>query len=210
MMKPDGIILDIDGTLWNTTSVVADAWNTVLEDRPDVPANITAERLQQLFGKLLPEIADALFPQLEKDERYALIDQCCELEHQFLRREDPDKMLFPGVPDTIRELSRTCKVFIVSNCQSGYIELFLEKTGLGSCITDFECPGYTGLGKADNIRLIIERNHLLHPVYVGDTDGDHKATRQAGIPFCHASYGFGKTEHPDYVIYRFSDLLSIF
>lgn len=209
-MKPDGIILDIDGTLWNTTPVVARAWNNVLSKRPDVPADITAEKLQQLFGKLLSEIADALFPQLKKEDRYALIDQCCELEHQYLMETDPFKMLYPGVPDTIRELSNRCKIFIVSNCQSGYIELFLEKTGLGSCITDFECPGYTGLDKAGNIRLIVERNHLEHPVYVGDTDGDHKATRQAGIPFCYASYGFGQTEHPDYVIRQFSDLLSIF
>ena len=26
-MKPDSIILDIDGTLWNSTPIVADAWN---------------------------------------------------------------------------------------------------------------------------------------------------------------------------------------
>ena len=35
------------------------------------------------------------------------------------------------------------------------------------------------------------RNHLQHPVYVGDTMGDANAAREAGIPFIWASYGFG-------------------
>ena len=32
MIKTDGIILDIDGTLWNTTGVVAKAWNKAIAD----------------------------------------------------------------------------------------------------------------------------------------------------------------------------------
>ena len=28
-MKTDGIILDIDGTLWNSTPIVAEAWNEI-------------------------------------------------------------------------------------------------------------------------------------------------------------------------------------
>ena len=30
-MKFDGVILDIDGTIWNTTEIVADAWNKAIE-----------------------------------------------------------------------------------------------------------------------------------------------------------------------------------
>lgn len=207
-MKPDSLILDIDGTLWNSTPIVAMAWNEVLASRPDVPMTITAEQLSQLFGKTLDVIADLAFPFLEKEERYSLIDACCEREHEYLRASDQD-ILYPGVADTIRALSKKLRLFIVSNCQAGYIELFLEKTGLGPCITDFECPGYTGKGKGDNIRLVAERNHLERPLYVGDTEGDHEASAYAGVPFCHASYGFGKVERPDYVIQTFADLLSI-
>lgn len=208
-MKPDSIILDIDGTLWNTTAIVAEAWNEVLTSRPDVPADVTAERLQQLFGKPLTTIADILFPNLPKKERYDLIDQCCEREHEYLRATR-EHLLYPEVAETIRSLSGKYRMFIVSNCQSGYIELFMEKNGLTSCITDLECPGYTGLEKGDNIRLVIERNHLERPVYVGDTEGDQQASAAAGIPFCYAAYGFGKVKDPDYVIRKFSDLLTIF
>ena len=75
---------------------------------------------------------------------------------------------------------------------------------------DFECPGHTGLEKGPNIRLVADRNHLEHPVYVGDTSGDQQACAAAGVPFCYASYGFGQAEDPDYTIDRFSDLLTIF
>ena len=208
-MKPDGIILDIDGTLWNSTGIVADAWNDVVDPRPDVPVHFTPQQLQQLFGKTLPHIADLCFPFLEPEQRYPLIEACCEREHEFLR-ESRQNILYPGVAETIRSLSKTTSLFIVSNCQSGYIELFLEKTGLGPCIRDFECPGHTGLEKGPNIRLVADRNHLEHPVYAGDTSGDQQACAAAGVPFCYASYGFGQVEDPDYTIDRFSDLLTIF
>lgn len=207
-MKPDSIILDIDGTLWNSTPIVARAWNEVLSARPDVPVTVTPEQLTQLFGKTLDVIADLVFPFLEKEDRYQLIDLCCEREHEYLRASEQN-ILYPGVSDTIRALSQKIPLFIVSNCQAGYIELFLEKTGLESCITDFECPGYTGQGKDHNIRLVVERNHLAHPMYVGDTQGDQEASASAGVPFCHASYGFGKVDHPDMTIRTFSDLLTI-
>lgn len=208
-MKPDSLILDIDGTLWNSTPIVAEAWNEIVSERPDVPVTFTAEWLTQLFGKTLDTIADLVFPFLEAQERYSLIEACGKREHEFLRASN-QHILYPEVAETIRTLSEKYKLFIVSNCQSGYIELFLEKTGLASCITDFECPGYTGLGKGDNIKLVVERNHLEDPVYVGDTEGDHEASTFAGVPFCYASYGFGKVEKPDYTIQKFSDLLSIF
>ena len=102
------------------------------------------------------------------------------------------------------------KIPVLRQIVGGYIELFLKKTGLGSFITDFECAGNTGHPKGYNIRLVADRNHLEHPVYVGDIDGDRVASEEAGVPFCHASYGFGEVDHADYVIKNFSELKSIF
>ena len=100
-------------------------------------------------------------------------------------------------------------MFIVSNCQSGYIELFLKKTGLAPYVTDTECFGDTGMKKAENIRLVVARNGLQQPVYVGDTKGDEEAAHAAGVPFVHAAYGFGRAVQPEAVIGTFSDLLTL-
>ena len=208
-MKTDGIILDIDGTLWNSTPIVAEAWNEIIEKRDDIPFRFTAKQLTQLFGRPLPVIADMVFPFLEEKERYDLINECCECEHELLRASTQN-ILYPGVAETMKALCKKIPLFIVSNCQSGYIELFLEKTGLADCITDSECAGRTGLPKGPNIRLVADRNHLQNPVYVGDIDGDRQASEEAGVKFCHASYGFGEVERKDYVIKEFSDLMTLF
>ena len=52
------IILDVDGTLWDTTGVVAEAWMQAASELMiplDTP--ITADRLKQEFGKPMDEIA---------------------------------------------------------------------------------------------------------------------------------------------------------
>lgn len=208
-MKTDGIILDIDGTLWNSTPIVAEAWNEIIEKRDDIPFRFTAKQLTQLFGRPLPVIADMVFPFLEEKERYDLINECCEREHELLRASTQN-ILYPSVAETMKALCKKIPLFIVSNCQSGYIELFLEKTGLADCITDSECAGRTGLPKGPNIRLVADRNHLQNPVYVGDIDGDRQASEEAGVKFCHASYGFGEVEKKDYAIKEFSDLMTLF
>ena len=97
----------------------------------------------------------------------------------------------------------------MSNCQAGYIELFLKKTGLAPYIRDFECFGNTGMGKAKNIKLLLERNHFSSPVYAGDTQGDFEASRKAGVPFVFASYGFGDVKEADAVIGTFEELADI-
>ena len=196
-MKFDSIILDVDGTIWNTTGIVADAWNLAFDKFfPQVP-HVTADILKGQFGKPMDVIADNLFPMLSKDEKNLLMEKCCEMEQAALMENTKD-IAYDGVIETIKKLSRKIPVFIVSNCQSGYIEVVMEKNGIAEYIRDFECFGNTGLLKDQNIRLIIERNNLKAAAYVGDTQGDYEACKKAGVPFIWAAYGFGRPEDDAY------------
>ena len=112
--------------------------------------------------------------------------------------------------ETLQKLSARYPLFIISNCEDGYIQSFLEAHQFGTYFTDFECPGRTGLLKADNIRLMKERHHLTSPVYVGDTDGDRTAAEAAGVPFVFAAYGFGSAMRYDYKIDSFEQLTELF
>ena len=135
------MILDVDGTLWDTTGVVAEAWMQAASELmipPDTP--ITADRLKQEFGKPMDEIAANLFPTLSESQRALVMESCCEYEEFYLENAR-EPLLFDGVKETILTLSQNYAVCIVSNCQKGYIELFLKKTGLENAITDFECFG---------------------------------------------------------------------
>lgn len=206
--KIDSIIFDLDGTLWNSTPSVVIAWNSVLSQYPEITFRASEDNLKNLFGRTLPDIADMIMPQLEPEKRYQIIDDCCEEEHHVLRRAPGT--LYPELEQTLSKLSSRYPLFIVSNCEAGYIELFLEVTGLSKYFKDFECPGNTGLVKGPNNKLIMERNHLSSPVYVGDTQGDKDSAVYAGIPFCHAAYGFGAVDSCDYKIDTSSDLIKLF
>ena len=154
----DCIILDIDGTLWDTTPTVADAWNEALKGRTDVAWRATPDNLKKLFGKPMWAIAAEAFPELPQEEQMKLMDLCCENEEEVLKKRPGT--VFEGVVETIRELSKKYKVCIVSNCQAGYIEVFLSATGYSGYFKGHLCPGDTGRAKAENIMQICREYHL--------------------------------------------------
>jgi phosphoglycolate phosphatase len=202
------IIFDVDGTLWDTTEIVAKAWNRAISEVGGTGAIITPSVLKKEFGKTMDVIADDLFSDASEGKKKLILQRCCQYE-QVILKENTDNLLFPNAKETIEKLSEKCRLFIVSNCQSGYIELFMEKTGVEKHITDYECFGNTGKSKGENIMLVIERNNLNDVVYVGDTQGDYEATLSAGIPFVFAKYGFGKVENCYMAISRIKELLNL-
>ncbi|MCR5762802.1 MAG: HAD hydrolase-like protein [Treponema sp.] len=207
--KFDALILDIDGTIWNTTGIVAVAWNKAIEISGFDASKVNAQILQNEFGKTMDVIAKDLWPSLEKSKRDILLSHCCS-EEQIALKENNLEICYAGVVDTVKEISVHENVYVVSNCQNGYIELMLDKTGLKCYIKDFECFGRTGKGKAENIQLLMTRNQIHYPVYVGDTQGDADACAQAGVKFVWASYGFGKVSQYYDKISNFEEIKKLF
>lgn len=203
----DSIIFDVDGTLWDSTEIVAEAWSNYLTNTEHMDTDVSSKRLMGLFGQLLPDIAKALFPELPESEQLRIIDGCCQAEHEALLRKCAP--LYPQLEETLDTLSHRFPLFIVSNCQAGYIEVFLKTTGFGHYFKGHLCPGDTGMAKADNIMKIRDDFNLKDPVYVGDTLGDFNACRKARVPFIFAEYGFGAVEDPDYRISAPADLMEV-
>jgi phosphoglycolate phosphatase len=203
------IIFDVDGTLWDTTEVVAKAWNKAVSEVGGIDINITGDMLKKEFGKPMDVIAKNLFPKASEKERELILQKCCHYEHEALM-ENTDNLLFPDVKETLIELSKKCNIFIISNCQSGYIELFMEKIGVAQYVIDFECYGNTLKSKGENIKLVVERNNLEDAVYVGDTQGDYEATVFAGVPFVFAKYGFGRVENYHLAIDSIKELVKLY
>lgn len=185
----DGIIFDVDGTLWDSTEVVARSWNQAIRENSNLPADLTAAKIKSLFGKTMHEITLALFPDSSSEEQMRLGDLCFEYENKLLETEPG--ILYPGVREAFETLSQKYDLYIVSNCQCGYIELFLKGTNLSSYVKDTLCFGQTGRPKNETIRLLMERNHLEDVCYVGDTMGDYESCIKADVPFVFAEYGFG-------------------
>lgn len=190
-INTDGIIFDMDGTIWDNTPVFAPSWERAAREM-GYDVTFTPDKLKGLFGKTMTDIADACIPDEDPAKRYKTLELCEEYEMQDLADSDADTS-YPGLEATLDALSKRTKLYIVSNCQSGYIETFIDRSGLGRYFTDFICYGDNGLGKADNIKGLAEKNNIKHPVYLGDIQGDKDACDKAGVDFIWAAYGYGKS-----------------
>ena len=207
-MNYESLIFDIDGTLWDSRALVAEGYNAQLRREGLDHLCVDAERLKTLFGKVMTEIADALFESLPREERYPLLERCMESENAHLH-ESPCDIGFPGVRETLEKLAENHRLFIVSNSQCGYPELCIDKLGLGELIEGHMCFGDTGTSKGKTIRALMERHNIHNCAYVGDTQGDYEATIEADVPFIWAAYGFGTPKGYAAKIDSFEDLLNL-
>ncbi|WP_251390745.1 HAD family hydrolase [Mediterraneibacter agrestimuris] len=203
----DGIIFDVDGTLWDSTDTVAESWNKAIRDGSNLDITIDGERLKTLFGKTMEQIYQALFPQLTDTEQKRIGDLCFQYENALL--EEKPGTLYDGAAETIQMLSRRTNLYIVSNCQCGYIEILLRTCGLKDYFKDTLCYGQTLTSKGQTIRTLMERNNLNDVVYIGDTQGDADACKEAKIPFIFAAYGFGDVPEAETKIDSISELLNM-
>ncbi|WP_138205604.1 HAD family hydrolase [Haloimpatiens lingqiaonensis] len=206
-MKIDSFIFDLDGTLWSSIEGICAAWATVLSKYPKLEKVVTPTEMEKCMGLQMNEIGKKLFPDLDENFQAKLMKEFCETEQGYL--EQHGGKLFPKLEETLEKLSKKYRLFIVSNCQDGYIQCFFKAHKLDKYFTDFECSGVTGLPKGENNKIIIQRNNLKSPVYVGDTIMDADSARVAEIPFVYARYGFGNVEEYDYVIDSFEEILTL-
>ena len=207
-MNYESLIFDIDGTLWDSRALVAEGYNIQLRSEGLDHLCVTAEDFLPLFGKVMTEIADVIFTSIPLPERYALMDRCMATENEYLH-QNPCRIGYAGIKETMAALAKNHRLFIVSNSQCGYPELCMEKLGLTDYISGHLCFGDTGTEKGETIRRLMDRHGITDACYIGDTQGDCDAADQAGIPFIFAAYGFGNPSHYAAKIEKFEDLLGL-
>ena len=132
-----------------------------------------------------------------------------DTENQYLH-ENPCKIGYDGIRSTLEQLAKDHRLFIVSNSQCGYPELCMEKLGLTEFIQGHLCFGDTGTEKGQTIRRLMQAHNITSAVYIGDTQGDLEAARQAGIDFVFAAYGFGNPDSYEAKIETPEQLLQLF
>lgn len=198
-MTDKAIIFDMDGTLWDTVEAILPAWNVVLKKYfNETKKQITSAEMESYMGKTLEQIAEISLPHLAKKRSVEIFKECCKSECASLKKSGA--YIYPNLIETLNSLKYKYKLMIVSNCQDGYIQAFIEHYNLQKIFSDFECAGHTGKSKGENINLIIERNNIENAFYVGDTQSDFDAAVQADIAFVFAEYGFGNVEKVSYSI----------
>ena len=207
-MNYESLIFDIDGTLWDSRALVAEGYNIQLEREGLSHLKVTADDLTPLFGKVMTDLADAVLGSLPPEIRYDTMERCMKTENDHLAEVECD-IGYPNVRETIEKLAEKHRIFIVSNSQCGYPELCMEKLGLTPYIAGHLCFGDTGTSKGKTIRTLMARHGIESCVYIGDTQGDLEACREAGVPFIFCAYGLGQAESWDAKIDSIEELLTM-
>ncbi len=198
------IIFDLDGTLWDPMEMSVKAWHKALNRFNCIKDPIPKEAIQGIMGMQHNLVGKKLFPYLSKEQQDEVMNSCYVQEVNDIKASGG--VLYHGLEETLKILVRKYNLYIVSNCQAGYIEAFYGYHGLGTYFKDFECSGNTGKSKTENVKMVIERNTLSKPIYIGDTMGDYIAAMGNNIPFIFAEYGFGEVPKAEYTIHTIEDL----
>ena len=203
-MGKRAIIFDLDGTLWDSSEQVVPAWNMALARHTELNKQITIKEMNSFFGKNIDEIAALLLPDVDESKRLSIVKECCDEEQVYLRANGGT--LYPNLRETLSALKKNYHLYVVSNCQEGYLNAFLDYHNMREYFDDVEMSGRTKKSKGENIKMIIERNSLDESMYIGDTEGDRTAAEVAGIPFVYAEYGFGEVAECKYSISKIEEL----
>ena len=179
MKEIDSIIFDLDGTLWSTIESAEKCLAVIKSKHEDILQDLSSEDVRKAMGLPFREGAKVYYGYLEEKKAMQYAQEAFMLNIENLKKHGGN--LYPKVYDMIKELSKKFKLCIVSNCLEGYIEVFLINHHLEEYFCDYESHGKTGLSKGENIKLVMQRNALKNPIYVGDTIGDKTAADFAEI-----------------------------
>ena len=201
----DSIGFDLDGTLWSSMNCITSSWQSVAEEyKFPLP---TDEQIRSGMGLNKIDLMNKLFPRADKALAEQFFNDATVACVEELRQRGG--ILYDGMEETLAELSKHFKLYVVSNCQESYMDAFLSYHKLGKyfCDTAFEDP--ETLSKGENIKKMLTKHSFENSLYIGDTQGDRNAASLAKIPFGYASYGFGTVDGYDYKFDSFRDILKL-
>lgn len=203
MTKPDSLIFDMDGTLWDNLDTYVIVWNRGLE-KLGYDTRVDRASMLGLMGKEARQLLNSVLPGKPHDEQDKLFDEVLDQYEAYRPHIQP--IIYEGVVEGLEKLKTKYELFLLSNCEEGGLVKFMDYTQITHLITDYMEHGMNMQPKEHNLQLLKERHNLQSPVYVGDTEGDRRATHKAGMPFAFVSYGFGDTDKEDIKFDSFVEL----
>lgn len=123
------ILFDVDGTLWDSAARVGECWTEVLNRFPETRGMVqTKEAIYHYMGHTMTDIAAMMMPEVPEPKRSEIMNLCIEEENRYLATHSGD--FYEDIQTTFATLrSSGYRLFIVSNCQVGYIETLLKCGG---------------------------------------------------------------------------------
>lgn len=188
--KINTIIFDLDGTLLNTLSDLADSLNHVMSQH-DFP-QYSADEVRQMIGNGVPVLIEQAIP---RGRSNPLFDACLrEFQDYYKKHMQIKTGPFDGIMQLLEALKKQgYRLAVVSNkfdaavkelCHNYFGDLIQVAIGETAAIARKPAPD-----------TVLEAMRQLHVspqncIYVGDSDVDIETARNSGIPCISVTWGF--------------------
>lgn len=206
------IILDFDGTLGDTASVIIKTMHETIREM-GLPTR-TDEQCAAMIGLRLVEIPPVLFPECDID-----VDLYADTYRRLfdIHNKDGAVNLYPNVIETLKALkARGITLTIASSRGQASLSQFVKNLGLTDIITYILGAGDVENGKPhpEAIFKTLDKYGFIpdQAIMVGDTIFDIQMGINAGTRTCGVTYGNGSRESlspADWLIDDFSELLEL-
>ncbi|RKP54193.1 HAD family hydrolase [Cohnella endophytica] len=214
---PDAVIFDLDGTLFQTETLLETVHRRVFETlREEGLYTLPLPSIDTLLGSLgmlLSDIWKRVMPEgsAEAHERANVLLLQYEMEELATGRGH----LYPGVIETLRELrERGIRLFIASNGLEEYVKGVPTLKGIGDWFEGMYSAGeFATATKVDLVRRLLDAYGVQSAWMVGDRSSDVEAGKRNGLFVVGCDYaGFrrdGELDGSDAVIQSFPELLRL-
>jgi phosphoglycolate phosphatase len=201
-MRYDAAIFDLDGTLWNASKSSTIGWNIGLK-KLGIEKSITISDIERVTGKPVDLCVQILFPD-EYKQYPRLIETLCRYEEEAIKNYGGT--FYDNVINCIKKLSKMYPLFLVSNCQDWYLDVFFLFSHLKDYFKGYNCFGLSRKKKHEMLTELRNQYKFKNPVYIGDTEDDEEAAYIAGYEYIHLTFGFGQAKKAERRFQSFSDL----
>ncbi len=194
--KPEAMIFDMDGTLFQTESLLIPAYHatfdemrregTFTDETPD------EEIMIGCLGMLLPEIWRRVLPDADERVRQRADELFVKYALEYL--EEGCGELYPEVADTLVRLQASgIRLFVASNGLKDYVRGVARARGIAPLFEELYSAGeHQTSSKVDLVRLLLERHNLRDAWMVGDRSSDVEAGLKNKLTVIGCDYaGFG-------------------
>ncbi|WP_339219335.1 HAD family hydrolase [Paenibacillus sp. FSL W7-1332] len=217
LIKPEAMIFDMDGTLFQTETLLLPAYHKlfdILREEGHYEGETPNEELMLgCLGMLLEDIWKIVIPNGTPAAHRRADELLLQLELEGLSNEAA--VLYPEVKETLEELHRRgVRLFVASNGLEHYVKGIAEARGIMSLFEGVYSAGEHGTAsKVDLVRLLLDEHDIRDAWMVGDRSSDVEAGKENGQTVIGCRYaGFGGEQElkgSDVVIHSFSHLLRL-
>lgn len=217
LRKPEAVIFDMDGTLFETDTLLVPVhqrvFETLREEKLYEQETPPVERLLSCLGMVLEDIWRQVMPDSSEAARKRADDLLLQYELEGLVLGEGE--LYPYVEQTLQKLKeRGVKLFVASNGLEEYVKGVARYKGITELFDGIYSAGeYATVSKVDLVARLLQDHSIQTAWMVGDRSSDVEAGKENGlqaIGCAYASYGrAAELDGADVLISDFRELIHL-